>query len=1053
MIIYDIQPPRSKVAVIKQKKINKQTSKKALAIFTILFLILQIFAVLEFLYPKQAKADSTTYYVANAGNDACDGKSQTIGSSGACAWKTISKVNSSSFLPGDSILFNRGDTWREQLSVPSSGSAGLPIIFGAYGSGAKPIINGANLITTWTLTGTANVWSASSAQAYQLFRNGVRCHNQASLVALVNDYDFYSDGTTIYVYSTTDPSSETWEAGTRAKCISVIDKSYITIENLELKYASSATGGNFDWSALTANPFYGIVLTNIDSSYSWAYGYEFWNTTGGSVDGVTMTGCTDHHSGAVGASFASLHIMGTLGAISNVLIQNSSFSYAGINGGIGTTDVRSHGMSLTSVSGLTVKNTATFGNYGAGIFAERLHSPATEFDYMLVYANSDAGLVLKTTSSQSPTVTFYNGVIYGNGSSGGTYKYGIWSNVSTLTIKNSIIAENYTYEIVIYGGSTLVSNYNDYYHSAGGSFMRWSGANYTFADWKTVSSGDANSISSDPLFVSTVTPDFRLQSTSLAINAGTDVSLTQDYLGTVVPKGAAQDMGAYEYDATAPTLSQTTAVTTPTTDTTPNYVFNSNEAGTISYGGSCSSSATSAAIGDNTITFTALADGTYSDCTITVTDPAGNASSPLGVSNFTIDISAPSSVGAPSFGTITSSSIVVVKPSSVTENGSGLYQWQARRNSTTELGLNATTTTSVTDSSLSENTQYTYDAQFKDNAGNVSSYGTSVSKYTLADTPTNLAGTAGLTTMDLSVDALPNPTAGSSGYYFSRSGANSGWITTNSWSDSGLSCGTSYTYSVIYKNGDGTETTPASLTKSTNSCPGGGGMPPEWNNPPKAPVGGFGVSVNNGAESAAIPTVILNLKGGSDTAKMAISNFSDFRDAGQENYTSSKVWNLCWKNSILQTPLICPAGTYTVYVKFFAPWGTNSGVVSDTIVLKIGTPSTNSPTSPTQAETNPSSPQNQSLTPFTKYLAFLQQGVDVKRLQIFLNQDADTRLANSGPGAPGKETNLFGRLTLKAVIKFQEKYTKDILAPWKLTKGTGFVGKTTLSKINQLLGF
>ena len=55
-------------------------------------------------------------------------------------------------------------------------------------------------------------------------------------------------------------------------------------------------------------------------------------------------------------------------------------------------------------------------------------------------------------------------------------------------------------------------------------------------------------------------------------------------------------------DTTAPTLSEVTSVTSPTTDTTPNYTFSTSEAGTISYGGSCSSSTTSATLGNNTIT-------------------------------------------------------------------------------------------------------------------------------------------------------------------------------------------------------------------------------------------------------------------------------------------------------------------------------------------------------------------------------------------------------------------------------------------------------------------
>ena len=56
-------------------------------------------------------------------------------------WKTVSKVNSTSFNAGDSIYFKRGETWRETLTIPSSGSDGSLITFGAYGSSDKPIIS------------------------------------------------------------------------------------------------------------------------------------------------------------------------------------------------------------------------------------------------------------------------------------------------------------------------------------------------------------------------------------------------------------------------------------------------------------------------------------------------------------------------------------------------------------------------------------------------------------------------------------------------------------------------------------------------------------------------------------------------------------------------------------------------------------------------------------------------------------------------------------------------------------------------------------------------
>jgi parallel beta-helix repeat protein len=81
----------------------------------------------------------STYYV-----DATGGLDTNSGAATTEAWKTIAKVNASTFLPGNSILFKCGETWAETLTVPSAGTAGKPITFGAYSTGAKPIITGSS---------------------------------------------------------------------------------------------------------------------------------------------------------------------------------------------------------------------------------------------------------------------------------------------------------------------------------------------------------------------------------------------------------------------------------------------------------------------------------------------------------------------------------------------------------------------------------------------------------------------------------------------------------------------------------------------------------------------------------------------------------------------------------------------------------------------------------------------------------------------------------------------------------------------------------------------
>ena len=72
---------------------------------------------------------------------------------------------------------------------------------------------------------------------------------------------------------------------------------------------------------------------------------------------------------------------------------------------------------------------------------------------------------------------------------------------------------------------------------------------------------------------------------------------------------------------------------------------------------------------------------------------------------------------------------------------------------------------------------------------------------------------------------------------------------------------------------------------------------------------------------------------------------------------------------------------------------------------------------------------------------------EVRCLQEFLkSQGADIY-------PEGLVTGNFLNLTQAAIIRFQEKYSQDILAPWDLEKGTGFFGPKSRAKANKLLGF
>jgi len=104
---------------------------------------------------------------------------------------------------------------------------------------------------------------------------------------------------------------------------------------------------------------------------------------------------------------------------------------------------------------------------------------------------------------------------------------------------------------------------------------------------------------------------------------------------TLQSTGTDTNTGGGSTDTTPPVISGST-ITTPPNDNTPDIIITSSEAGTITYGGSCSSSTTSAIAGSITVTFNTLSDGIHADCTIKVTDSAGNASNTLTITSFTV---------------------------------------------------------------------------------------------------------------------------------------------------------------------------------------------------------------------------------------------------------------------------------------------------------------------------------------------------------------------------------------------------------------------------------
>jgi hypothetical protein len=407
--------------------------------------------------------------------------------------------------------------------------------------------------------------------------------------------------------------------------------------------------------------------------------------------------------------------------------------------------------------------------------------------------------------------------------------------------------------------------------------------------WSTMfsalSNSDTNSINNDPLFTNQAGFDLSLNYLSPAIDTGHTSSYTTDILGN--PIYGTPDIGAYEYQ---PPYDIDSALNYPTQDANIRIYANSKyrykaasgivEIASLIVTPQSGFGATTTEWMDLNITTWTTADKQWTESstaigsgitshtigdlevgkyyTVSYTKGVGdktaintflaNGSGKIsfdydqGYSTVTFDVEEDTTAPTiPAISSITpTASQLTIASSTATDIESGLHTTPYQFQETTE-NIGATSSayqasTSYTDTGLASNALYTYKVRVKDAAGNESDYSSTSSKYTLAPTPTNLTSSSTSTTsINLSVDAINNPTSGSSGYYFSNTtnSTNSTWIRTNAWQDTGLSCGTTYSYSVIYKNGDGTETTASTTSVTTTSCPTGGFNPgPVFTNTP-----------------------------------------------------------------------------------------------------------------------------------------------------------------------------------------------------------------------------
>lgn len=480
-------------------------------------------------YPASATPDFTTYNPVTF---------ETTGGS-ASVYKTMADINAGSFSAGDQVLWRRGQEWRERLLVPSGGASGNPVVYGAYGSGAKPIFNPCQLLNSGWSVYSGNVWQVTtqapdSAPLMIWFNDTVRGTARGSAGACVADYDWYWSGNTLYVYSSGgNPASfyTSVEMPLKQYCIRAdwnAGKAHVTIQDLDLKHAnlkiiSQAEGNanqtsNQNWEILRCDIHHNAPKDQNDAHgvdnrchNTWVRWCKIWEVGANGVQ-LSADNCGAEYNEVYDCWHHQLDTKGNFGGASN---QNPIFRYN------------------------YVYNTPGYTGDTNGIYAGTLNAAATNAQiYYNIVRNIKGATGGRGIQVQgSATASIYNNVVYM------PELYCIYLENGAVTVKNNIsvnTGENNHRLLKISNNSSKALDYN---------IWRWTGASPTWADIVSTSYTTWSAFRTDypawEVHGKTDDPGFENRSGNfnqaidffrLVFNDGTDVSLTQDYAGNPVPK-------------------------------------------------------------------------------------------------------------------------------------------------------------------------------------------------------------------------------------------------------------------------------------------------------------------------------------------------------------------------------------------------------------------------------------------------------------------------------------------------------------------------------------
>jgi hypothetical protein len=127
------------------------------------------------------RAGGAMYYV-----DAGSGDDGNTGLSPGQAWRSLLKVNETTFHAGDKILFKWGTRYTGQLRPQGSGQPGAPIVIAGYGMGDKPRIDGQGKVLDTVLIRNVEYWQISGLEVTN--QGPERVPGRTGVRVVVDDY-------------------------------------------------------------------------------------------------------------------------------------------------------------------------------------------------------------------------------------------------------------------------------------------------------------------------------------------------------------------------------------------------------------------------------------------------------------------------------------------------------------------------------------------------------------------------------------------------------------------------------------------------------------------------------------------------------------------------------------------------------------------------------------------------------------------------------------------------------------------------------------------------